>query len=184
MATDFFERRERHLRAVTAVERAEEAVIIPSGNRIVFVVVTARATQRQAEHGRAGGRDHVIEFIEARADSLFLHQVVSEFGVRSSHDEAGGGNRLRVVRLEFVAGQLPAHERVERKVVIQAADDEVAKVMRGGPVRVALLSIAVGVAHHVEPMARPAFPVMRAGEELIDERRHGGPRVVGECLEE
>ena len=33
-------------------------------------------------------------------------------------------------------------------------------------------------------MARPAFPVMRAGEELIDERCHGGSRVVRACLEE
>ena len=133
------------------------------------MVVTPGATQSQAQHRNARRCDHVVEVIKALASSLFLHQVVGKHSVRPRDDEAGRGNGPWIVRFKFVAGELPAHDGVERKVVIQTADDEVAKMMGRAPVCIAFLSIAVGVTHHIEPVTRPAFPVMRAGQELIDE---------------
>src|SRR5207245_9568932 len=98
---------------------------------------------------------------------------VGENGVRSCDDESGCGDGLRVVRFEFVTGHLPADKGVERKVIIQTADDEVSIMMGGGPVRITFLSVAVRLWRHLEPMARPTFPIMRAGQQLIDERCDG-----------
>ena len=55
--------------------------------------------------------------------------------MRSGNDEAGGGDGQRIIRLLLIAGELPAHERVERQVVVQAADDEVPIMMGRGSVR-------------------------------------------------
>src|SRR5258706_13654438 len=76
MTPDFFERSERHLGTVATVECTEQPVIIPPRDRIVLVIMTPRAGQGHAEHRRAGRGNHVVEFVEAGADSLFLHQTV------------------------------------------------------------------------------------------------------------
>ena len=157
-----FERRERHLRAVAAVERAQQAIVIARRHGIVFVVV---------------------KLVEASADFLFLHRDIVQNGVCPGHNETGGGDCERIVRFKFITGQLPAHKRVERQIVIEAADNEIAIMVRRGAVRVAFLSIAIGVANHVQPMPRPAFSVMRAGQQFIDQRLRRGSRVVREFLD-
>ena len=84
--------------------------------------------------------------------------------MRPGHDEAGGGDGLRIVRRQFIAGELPAHKGVEREIVVQAVDDEVTEMPGRGTVVVALLPVAVGEACDVEPVPRPALPVLRAGQ--------------------
>ena len=81
--------------------------------------------------------------------------------------------------LVLVPGQLQPDELVERHVVVQGLDDEVAVVVGGRPVGVALVAAAVGVAGDVQPVPAPALAVVGAGEEPVHEGLVGGVRVRG-----
>src|SRR5438477_103638 len=82
---------------------------IRSRDRVVLVIVAAGAADRQAEHGGADGGQLVVEFVVA---------VLLDFGlgdlraVNAGREETGGLHRLMIVGLVFVAGDLPADERV------------------------------------------------------------------------
>ena len=99
----------------------------------------------------------VFERIDA---ALFVeHRVAMEAG--------GDLLALRGVG-EHVAGELLDGELVERHVGVERVDHPIA--VRPDRARAVLLvAVGVGVAGQIEPAARPALAVVRAGEQLIDE---------------
>ena len=110
-------------------------VVIAARDRIVFVIVTARAADGEAEEGAAGRREHVVDRVVARAFDFVGGDLRGE---DARAEEAGGHQRERVLRLELVARDLPAHELIERHVVIQRLDDEVADSETRRPIVVML----------------------------------------------
>src|SRR5690242_15605104 len=75
LAPHFLEWHKRHLSAVAAVERTFNPVIVTARDRIIFMVVTTCTSEREAEHGRAGRGNLVVQFVEALACAFLLQQV-------------------------------------------------------------------------------------------------------------
>ncbi len=76
-------------------EGGGKPVVVRSGNRIILVIVAARATDREAEEGGPGRRGHVVELIVAGALELRLGELRGE---GPGGEETGRLPRERVVR--------------------------------------------------------------------------------------
>ena len=98
-----------------------------------------------------------------------LHLVGGVHHVGAEKVEGGGGERLGIAGPKFVAGDLLADEAVVGLVFIEGLDDVIAIAPRVWAKGVVLEAIALGVAREVEPVARPAFAVVRRGEQPVDE---------------
>ncbi len=128
------------------------------------MIVATGATQRQPQErgaGRADPVDHGLDTKLLLVGAAFLidHRVAKE---------PSGDELVRRGRRQHVAGHLFDCELVERQVAIQGVDDPVAIFPdRAGTVdRVA---VGVGVVGQVEPIAPPAFAVVRRGQQPIDQ---------------
>ena len=186
----FFQRLQRHHRArfrfllragegvARAVENAVQRVIIARRDGIEFVIVTACAAQAQAQHG-----------LTQRVDRVLDRQVVIILRVESEaagDREITGGRRAFRVQLaraasrEDVPGDLLAQELVVRFVRVEGIDDVIAIAPRERHRVVRSLARSIRVAHDIEPVASPAFAVMRRGQQAIDDFREGVCRFVGE----
>ena len=99
---------------------------------------------------------------------MLIVRAVGLLGVQPK--EAGGDQGVGVVRLQFVAGQLLAQEAIVGQIVVEGADDVIAVAIGVGPQLVELEALRLGVAHHVEPVLRPALAEVRRAEQTIDHR--------------
>src|SRR5690606_27210337 len=76
-----------------------------------------------------------------------------------------------VTEVELVGGELLDDESVERKILVERADDVIA--IRVGERILALrredVAAGVRVARDIEPMARPSVAVARRGEKALDD---------------
>ena len=129
------------------------------------MVMATRAANGHPEHRRADRVHHVIEFVVARRFKFLLSQLCRE---HARTEETGGHHREWIVRFNLVAGNLPAHKLVIRHIVVQRLDDKVAVVIGVMPVGVLLEAETVRVTGEVEPVAPPAFAVVRRVEQAID----------------
>ena len=87
---------------------------------------------------------------------------------RPGAQEARRDERLRIAREQFVAGGLLAHEPVAGLVEIETADHVFAAPPGVGALEVVRVASGIGVSHGVEPAPPPAFPVLRRGEQALD----------------
>ena len=83
--------------------------------------------------------------------------------------EAGRNLQFAIIRIDFVAGKLLLHEAIIRLVVVERFDHVIAVAPHAGTIAVILEAVRLGVAHHVEPVLRPAFAVVRRRQQPIDE---------------
>src|ERR1700733_315179 len=60
-------------------------------------------------------------------------------------------------------------ELIGRLVCVEAVNNVVANPPRPGAMPVVLKTLGFGVANHIEPMLRPSFAIVRAGQQPIDE---------------
>ena len=142
---------------------------------IEFVVVALGAADGEAEPDGAGGGDAIEDAVDAElffVDAAFL----VDLGVAM---EAGGDFLAFGGVGQEVAGELLDGELVEGHVGVEGVDDPVAEFpdLAGG---VDGIAVAVGVAGLVEPPAAPAFAVVGALEEAVDEFGVGLVGGVGE----
>src|SRR4051812_33761735 len=86
-------------------EGREQAVVIGLRDRIELVIVAASAADGQPEHRTARRRRHVIERVVARSLN-FIRRDLRRKNPRA--EKACGLESQRILRLEFVACQLPA----------------------------------------------------------------------------
>ena len=146
------------------------------GQRIVFVVVAAAARHRQAQQRAAGGLDEVGH--EFGTATVLLVERRCGVVVRSEPEKAGGdeaiavGRRGRSATEQFVTRQLFADELVQWLVGVERSDDVVAVAPRLGAELVPVETVAVAVAHRVEPQARPVFTETRRGQETFHQAIH------------
>ena len=83
-----------------------------------------------------------------------------------------------VVGVEFVAGELFGEKLVVGLVVVEGGDDVVAVAPGVRAVGVLTVSVGLGVADEVEPVAAPALAVGGAFEQAVDEALVGVGRLV------
>src|SRR5262249_62198853 len=83
--------------------------------------------------------------------------------------EAGREGGLRVVGIQFVAGELLAEESVVGLVVVEGVDDVVAVTPGEGAWVVRLEAVALGEAGEVEPERGPALAVLRRGRDPLND---------------
>ena len=176
------------LRAVERrLEDGPEPVVIRLRDRVVAVVVAPRAGDGQAQQGRGNDLDRIGYGLVAREP-----RVGPRGGgrpVRRHAQEAGGGQTVDVLRRQvavrrldhLVARQLLADEPVERLVGVERADHVIAVPVGVLPHRVLLVvSLRVGVARDVEPVAAPPLAVVGGGEEAVDQSFVGVRSGVGQ----
>ncbi len=156
------------------IEKGEEAVVILLRDRIVFVIVAARAPHGEAEKCFASRLDAVIHIFDA---VLFIDRAPFGGDVMISIEPAGDLLIQRCTR-QKIAGQLIGQELVIREVRIESADHPVAPSPHRA-IRVVVVSVGVGVARRVEPLKRKPLTIMRAGEQTIHEFPIGLRRRIG-----
>src|SRR5262249_32766121 len=89
-----------------------------------------------------------------------------------------GSQAVLVPVFEFVPGQLLKDEPGVGFVLIEGPDDVVPVPPGVGDVIVMLIAGAVRVAHHIEPEPAPSLPVMRGGEQALDQILIGAGRWI------
>jgi hypothetical protein len=141
-------------------------VVVFDGDGIEFVIVAAGAADGEAQHGGAGGGGHVVEFIVTGAFEFLFGELGGE---DAGSEESGSHHGEGVVGSDLVARELPADELVPRHVGVEGFDDEVTVVVGVFAIVVLFEAVALGKAGGVEPVAGPAFSVVGAGEEFVDE---------------
>ena len=166
-------------RLVVVVQEGEELVILVLLERIVFVVVALRALDGEAEHAFAEGV-HAVEH-RLHAELLGVNRALH---VHHGIAQVAGGDDLilRGVR-QHVAGELFEDELVVGQVLVEGVDHVIA--IRPHLARhVLLVTITIRIARGVEPVASPTFPVVRRGEQLLDDLFVGVTSLVGEeCID-
>ena len=161
------------------VEEGKQSVKLVLRNRVILVIVAARASDGEAEPDSAGRLDAIDDVLDLRlgGDRTALpveHVVAVE----------AGGDELAERRLgQQVAGELLDGELVERHVAVQRIDDPVAP-MPLVACAVGLEAVGVGVAGGVEPRLRHVLAVARRRNQSIDQALVGAwRRVDGERLD-
>ncbi len=140
-------------------------VVVALAKRIEFVIVAARAAERDPQHCRAHHVRHLGEHLIAAAGDFLIAGVLAQ---RSQAVEAGGDQRFVFLGRNLIAGELFGDEAVVRLVIVERADDVVAIAPGVIAVRIVLEAIGFGEAHDVEPMLSPSLAVVRAGEQFFD----------------
>ena len=98
-------------------------------------------------------------------------------------EETGGGKLLDGIggevfiglRNHFIARELLPYELVEGFILVQRLDDIV--TILPGPFTLEVLfakALAVRITGRIQPVAPPAFAIVRRGEEAVDESEYGG----------
>ena len=165
-------RRVRHHRPVDPVAGAEvrhivkdreQLVILPLTDRVVLVIVTLGALQRQPKPGSAGRLKPIHDALDpklllARVVALGLHRVAMK---RAGHPLPRGRVRYQIT------GELIDRKTIERHVVIQRSNHPVTirpDVAR--PVR--RIARRVGKAREIKPVLSLPFPKMRRRQQPLD----------------
>ena len=153
---------------LAGVEEGEHLVILALREWVELVVVTLRATQRDAEEHRRRRVDAVehglnAELLGVNAAFLIDLRVAMEPGRDLLPDGRVG---------QQIAGELPDGKLIEGQVLIEGVDDPVA-VFPDGPRRVEGITVRVGVTGRVQPPAGPTFAVMGRGEQPIHQPLEG-----------
>ena len=137
--------------------------IIRLRDRVELVIMAAGAANGEAEERAAGGTHHVVQFVGAL--------VRGEHGVGTFHAIPGTGHQKTrcCVGSELISSELFEDEAVVRLILVESADHIVAIMPRVRSGLVRFEAVALGEAHHIEPMPRPALAVSRACEQFVHE---------------
>src|SRR5262249_38771684 len=136
-------------------EEGAEAEILLLRDRIVLVIVTVSAIQRQAKEGLAGVLDNVAHPLIGIERIPVAHQVTRRIAPA-------------LVGRDLVAGQHRGEHAIVAAIGIERADDPVAPAinLRGAvpDIRNRAPAIPVAVTPDVHPVPRPALAMLRAGQ--------------------
>ena len=143
------------------LEERAKAEILFIRDRIIFVIVAVGAVERQAEERFARVLDGVF------------HPLVVVEGVPVAHQVAGGHEVRVVLRGDLIGGDHVHHHAVVAFIGVQRFHDPIAPapdLRRAVPdIRHRPPAVPIAVPPHVHPMPRPAFAVVRAGEQVIND---------------
>ena len=152
-----------------AGEDAVKRIVILRRDRVELVIVTARAGDGQAEKAFRHHVNPVVDHVLLHSHEAFTHGEKAKCGEIRGIGFRGG---------QFIRRELFDDEDVVRLIVVEAPDDVIAIRPRIRTARVFALAayhaFRVAVTRHVEPVAAPAFAVVRRCEQTI---HHFGERV-------
>ena len=155
-----------------AMHRAGESrihrVIILRRERIEFVVVAARAAERDAKESLTRRADHFIERVRADLrcrDGILVADIV----VRPRNEKRGADFRVRLIFPDHIAGEMLADELIERLVVVERADDVVTERPEILNDLIPLVAAALAEAHDIQPVPPPVLAVVRRREQAVDQ---------------
>ena len=144
------------------VDEGEHAVVVALGERVVLVVVTLRALNREAQNGLAD-RVHAVEH---RLHPELLG-IGSALGVDHRIAQEAGGYAIVLRRSgKQVSGDLLDDESVVGHVCIECADHPVA-IEPDLTGLVFFEAVGVGVPRCIEPDASPPLAVVRRGKQSL-----------------
>ena len=154
-----------------------EVVLLQNG--IELVIVALRAAHSETEKGLACDVGHLGE----NEVPLHLRVALVPF-VDPETQERGRDEGFWIISRDLVGGELLADELVVGLVLVEGAHHVVAIHPRLGAVVIGTVAVALGVAHHVEPVLTPAFAIAGTLEETVDEVAGGFVRILREGLAE
>ena len=171
--------RASNLEAVTALGRRDlhrrekclHAVEVIDRDGVIFVVVALGTAYREAKENRTDRRGH---FAEQLVPGLVTARLGKRRQPKKRQRNCALGIHARQLAgthdfIELIAGNLLPDEEVVRLVAVERVDDIVAVTPRVRHVGVALITGGVGVAREIEPVAPPAFAVVRIVKQPIDQ---------------
>ena len=151
-----------------AGEHARQRVVILLRKRIVFVVVTARASHRESEKAACHRIDPFVALVSAA-----LHRLSLIPDPRRVSEKCGAGNCFPRFLSSRSPGELRLHEPVVRHVVVERLNHPVAKNVRALERHVAATlgieaaHIVLGVTCDIQPMTSPAFAIARRSQQTV-----------------
>ena len=144
---------------LNAIEASDELVVLTRGDGVELVVVAAGAVHGQTKKRLPYRGRQLLEFVVPRCPP---HRFAgAEHGVVWTGDEEPYRcGSCQAVRLENIAGKLHASELVVGHVRVEGTDQPVAVVPGMLPRIVVFVAIAFTETSDVQPVPRPAFPVV------------------------
>ena len=160
---------------IEVAEHRRQREVVPLGDRIILVVVAARALHREAHEAVAGGHHPVVDAV--------LTEFLGDGAAFEGHavQPVESGRHPLVLRRtgQEVAGELLGQELVVRLVLIERLQHPVAP--RPGEHRfVARVAPGIGVTRQVEPADGQMLAETRRREQRVHPAFEGVGRVVGE----
>ena len=154
---------------VAAGEDAVQRVVIFAENRVVFVIVTAGAADRQPQQPP---RHHVDLIV----DVVVFVRVFPPYRQEAHRRQI----RRPLVTRQSIGRQLLGDEAIVRQVSVERPDHVVAVGVgiRKAAFAAERIPAGVGVTGHVQPVTAPALAIMGRGEQAIDQPGEG----VGRCV--
>src|SRR5262249_44511342 len=153
------------------VKESLQPVEIARGDRIVFVIVTARTADGETEKDRAGRRRNFVEIVlpDVRRDQV--RAIPRREPQKRYRDVALDIGLIIVagVAVFIAAGQWQDDEAVVRHVRVDRVDHPIAIPPGVADRAVPLQAAGLTIANEVEPVASPALAVARIAEQTIDE---------------
>ena len=150
---------------ITAVEKGEQAVVLPLGDRVVFMGVALGATHGQSQPDAAGGIQPVNHGLDPE-----LLLVGPSFSAREGVAMKTGRDLLLDAGvLQQIARQLLAGKAVEREIPVEGPDDPVPIPPGKRTNSILLVSIAVSVAREIQPVAPPPLTEMGRLQHALDQ---------------
>ena len=155
------------------VDVREELVELFLRERVVLVIVAARAAHGEAQEDGARGFDAVHDVLDR---IFFRHDAVLGVAAMVAVETRGDLLVHRRVR-QHVPGNLFHREPVERQIPVKRVDHPVAPSPHHA-LAVKLVAVGVGVARRIQPARRHPFATARRGQETIDGLFVSAGRVV------
>ena len=139
------------------LKNASHRVVIFNRDRIKFVVVATRATNRDSHHRGADSLQDLVHSVRtglANCDRLTPHGCRRNVGTGNQEPHRLTGSKRITCNLFF-------NKSVVSFVVVEGVDDVVAIDPSVLAVQIGFGSIGLGPANHIEPMLRPALAKVR-----------------------
>src|SRR5262245_52252172 len=156
-------------------EEGLQTIIVLLQDRVVFMIVAARAPDRRTQEDRAYGVSNVVQNLLPT-----LPQVPRVVFIGVMAVETRGEERVRIPRPQFVARNLLLDEPVVRLVFVERFDHVIAVAPRVRTSLVRFEPLAFRVTSEVQPVARPLLVVMWAAEQPVDNLLERPGRVIGQ----
>ena len=146
---------------------ASQGVIVPSWNRVEFVVMATSTTDGLAQEGFSDGVELLVDNVGPHFGFVRLGQNFGTEAEKSGGHDAVTGQVTIVGGRKQIPSQLHGEELVVGEIVVEGADHPVPPTPSIGEGRVLVKPIRVRVSRHVHPVSSPPFAVVGGLQQLI-----------------
>jgi hypothetical protein len=141
------------------------------------VIVAASAVDGHSQKCLPHDGHDVLELVLPH-DLLHHVPLRQQAVMRAADQKARRRHSRRIIRPQYVAGDLQASEFVVVKIAIESVNHPVPISPGIGPHSVIFKAVALAKMSHIEPVPRPSLAIMGRIEQLLHELRPGIRRIV------